>query len=91
MNYTRDYSIKMQDSTGRTLELPICGASIDDAVAAGVEWDDAVEQVESNAFANAIARGEIGADAWTFDSLVPNVDGTALVPNGDWREWLKKS
>ena len=61
---TADYSITMQDRQGRTTPLFICGASIDEAVATGVpEWH-AREDVESNAFANAIARGEIGDDAW---------------------------
>ena len=61
---TPDYSITMQDRQGRTTQLFICGASIDEAVATGApEWE-AREDVESNAFANAIARNEIGEDAW---------------------------
>lgn len=62
---TVDYSITMQDKQGRTTQLFICGASIDEAVSTGVPDWQAREGVESNAFANAIARGEIGEDAWS--------------------------
>lgn len=62
--FTADYSIKMQDSQGHTTELFIAGASIDEVIASGVPEYEAREGVEGNAFANAIYRGEIGADAW---------------------------
>jgi hypothetical protein len=62
--FTADYSVKMQDSAGRTCELYVNGASIDELTATGVPEYEAREGVESNAFENAIARGEIGEDAW---------------------------
>ena len=65
MTHTADYSLKVQDSTGRTVELFITGASIDEAIAKNgtPEWE-ARENAESNAFWNAVECGEIGEDAW---------------------------
>jgi hypothetical protein len=63
-NMTPDYSVTLQDTQGRTIQLFINGACIDEAVATGVAAWEARENVEGNAFANAIARGEIGEDAW---------------------------
>jgi hypothetical protein len=65
MTYTADYSLKAQDSAGRTVELFITGACIDEAIAKNgtPEWE-ARENVESNAFWAAVERGEIGEDAW---------------------------
>lgn len=62
--FTRDYTLTMQDSAGRTFELGIIGASIDEMIASGYSRADAIENVEANAFQNAIARNDIGADAW---------------------------
>ena len=61
---TLDYSIKMRDGAGRTIVLCINGASIDEAIDGGETPPGARELTESDAFARAIARGEIGADAW---------------------------
>lgn len=61
---TKDYSVKLQDGSGRTVELFISGADIDEQIASGTNEYEARENVESNAFGNAIARGEIGDDAW---------------------------
>lgn len=61
---TLDYSIDMQDSQGKTTRLFICGTSIDEIIDSGISEFEAREKVESNAFANAIYRGDIGADAW---------------------------
>jgi hypothetical protein len=61
---TQDYSLTLQDSTGRTTTLHIDGASIDEAIASGVEAWEAKENAESNAFGNAISNGVIGDDAW---------------------------
>ena len=61
---TADYSIKIQDSTGRVAELFITGASIDEVIATGVPEYEAIEAAQSDAFWKAIARGEIGEDAW---------------------------
>ena len=63
MNHA-DYSIELADGEGRKCRLYINGACIDELVAAGVSLDVAVEDVESNAFHNAISRNEIGGDAW---------------------------
>ena len=57
---TNDYEITLQDSTGRKVTLLIGGATVD--CMGGNEY--AKELVEDNAFANAIARGEIGEDAY---------------------------
>jgi hypothetical protein len=61
---TADYSIKMTDRTCRVAVICINGASIDEQVADGYSLSEAVENVEGNAFQNAIARGEINDDAW---------------------------
>lgn len=61
---TLDYSIKLQDSAGRTTELFITGACIDELIALGVPEYEAREDVQNNAFANAIASERIGEDAW---------------------------
>ena len=63
-NFTRDYTIKIKDGAGRIAELFITGASIDEIIATGVPEYEAVEAVQSDAFYKAIARGEIGEDAW---------------------------
>ena len=59
-----DYSLTMKDGTGRTCELNINADSIAELVRDGYSADEAQEIVEGNAFQNAIARGEIGTDAW---------------------------
>ena len=61
---TADYNIKLQDNAGRTAELFITGACIDELIASGASESEARESVESNAFWNAIDAGEIGEDAW---------------------------
>lgn len=59
-----DYAITLQDESGRRAILSINGDNIKEAICSGACLEEAVEQVESNAFANAIARGLIGSDAW---------------------------
>ena len=59
-----DYSLTMQDSTGKRVTLNINADSIRELVATGLPLWQATEEVESNAFANAIARNEINDDAW---------------------------
>lgn len=61
---TRDYSVTLQDSTGKTFAVSIDGATIDNEIRHGASESDAVESVEQNAFAAAIERGNIGADCW---------------------------
>ena len=61
---TSDYSITLQDSAGKTLEVAIDGASIDNEISNGATEAQAVEGAEQNAFANAIYNGNIGADCW---------------------------
>jgi hypothetical protein len=56
---TNDYEITLQDSTGRKVTLFIDGATVD-----CVGGNYAKELVEDNAFANAIDKGLIGADAY---------------------------
>lgn len=59
-----DYSLTMQDSTGQRVTLNINADSIRELVATGMSLSQATEEVEGNAFANAIARKEINDDAW---------------------------
>lgn len=61
---TKDYSIKMEDSTGRIAVIGINGASIDEIVATGETLSYAIECVEENSFEVAVRNGEIGADAF---------------------------
>jgi hypothetical protein len=68
---TIDYTVNLRDSTGRTAVLHISGDTISEMVSDGLpEWQ-AREEVEGNTFANAIAEGLIGADAW----LINEIDG----------------
>jgi hypothetical protein len=61
---TNDYTITLQDNTGRVVTLFINGATIDEMVDTNTpEWL-AIENVERNAFENAIAEGIISDDAW---------------------------
>lgn len=64
MTATADYSVKLQDGQGRTVELFINGACIDELIAGGMPEYEAIEGVHGNAFWNAIEAGEIGEDAW---------------------------
>ena len=59
---TKDYSITLQDSTGRIAVVGINGATIDELVATGLPFDHAVEAVENNSAEVAIRDGEIGSD-----------------------------
>jgi hypothetical protein len=60
---TNDYSLTLEDSTGRRVTLFINGACVDE-----MGGDDrARENVQDNAFANAIYEGLIGADAYLID------------------------
>jgi len=59
-----DYSLTMQDSTGKRVTLNINADSIRELVATGMPLWQATEEVEGNAFGNAIARNEINNDAW---------------------------
>jgi len=61
-HHTKDYSITLEDSTGRTVELFINGDCIDEALERGYSLDIACEQNETNKVENAIAEGLIGAD-----------------------------
>jgi hypothetical protein len=60
---TKDYSLTLQDSSGRQTVLYINGDSIDQL--GGDAY--AVECVEGNAFQTAIGRGEIGEDAYVIN------------------------
>ena len=64
MKFHKDYALNMRDNTGKTCTLYITGACIDDLMRAGWSESEAIEDVESNAFWNAIYDGEIGEDAW---------------------------
>ena len=64
----KDYSISLRDSTGKTYELFINGECINEQLRTGKSETEAVEGVETNAFNNAVSKGEIGADA-LIDSI----------------------
>ena len=59
-----DYSLIMEDSTGKRCTLYISSDCIREHMATGLSLMQSAEEVESNAFANAIWRNEISADAW---------------------------
>lgn len=61
---TKDYKITLEDDTGKTCSLSINGDCIDEAIAAGDSLDIAMENIETNAVENAIARGDIGATCY---------------------------
>jgi len=63
-HHTKDYSITLEDSTGRTIELFINGDCIDEAIEQGCSMDIACEQNENNKVENAIAEGLIGPDCY---------------------------
>jgi hypothetical protein len=63
-HHTKDYSITLGDSTGRTIELFINGDCIDEAIEQGCSMDIACEQNETNKVENAIAEGLIGPDCY---------------------------
>jgi hypothetical protein len=63
-HHTKDYSITLEDSTGRTIELFINGDCIDEAIEQGCSMDIACEQNETNKVENAIAEGLIGPDCY---------------------------
>jgi hypothetical protein len=69
---TKDYSITMKDSTGRTVELFINGDCIDEALAQGYSMDTACERNETNKLENAIAAGAIGADCSQISTTFAN-------------------
>jgi hypothetical protein len=59
----KDYEVNLIDSTGKTARVYINSDSIKEAIKSGISEAIATEQVEQNAFQNAIARGDIGEDA----------------------------
>ena len=64
MSHTKDYSVTIEDATGRTAKIFVNGGSIDDLMAKGFNRVEAVEGVEESTFQAAIRDGLIGADAW---------------------------
>ena len=78
---TKDYSIKVIDSTGRKLTVSINGDSIDELIRIyGDYWKEmridgeeyARTQVESEAVERAIRNGEIGPEVYLDDSIEYN-------------------
>ena len=63
-NDMKDYEVNLIDSTGKTARVYINSDSIKEAIKSGISEAIATEQVEQNAFQNAIARGDIGEDCW---------------------------
>ena len=64
MKFHKDYALILKDSTGKTCSVSINGECINEQIRAGAAEYEAVEGVEQNSCANAIYRGEIGADCW---------------------------
>jgi hypothetical protein len=60
----KDYALILKDSTGKTYAVGINCECINEQIRAGASESEAVEGVEQNACANAIYRGDIGADCW---------------------------
>ena len=61
---TKDYSITLQDNTGRQVTLFIVGDEIDAAIESGLSPEQAREASENNQAENAIYRKQIDADCW---------------------------
>ena len=81
---TKDYSIKVIDSTGRKLTVSINGDSIDELIRIyGDYWKEiridgeeyARTQVESEAVERAIRNGEIGPEVYLDDSIDYKLEG----------------
>jgi len=62
----RDYGVTMRERSGRVVTLCINGASVYELIRAGYTSSAARQAVEDDAFARAIADGEISADAVTL-------------------------
>jgi predicted ABC-type ATPase len=60
----KDYSITMQDNSGRTCVVFINSDCIAEQINSGETESNARMSVEDNAVANAIHRGEISSGAW---------------------------
>jgi hypothetical protein len=59
-----DYALILRDNTGKTCSVSIHADCINEQIRAGASESEAVGNVENNNVANAIYRGEIGADCW---------------------------
>ena len=60
----KDYTITMQDDSGRTCVVSINGDCIAEQISNGETESNARLNVEDNAVSNAIYRKEISAGAW---------------------------
>lgn len=63
---TKDYSVTLKDSTGRTVIVYINGASVDALVAAGSSLERAKDDAEQDRIWAAIDRGDIADDCWIY-------------------------
>lgn len=67
---TKDYTIKVIDSTGRKLSLSINGDSVDELIRVyGYSEEYARELMESEFAEQAIRNGEIGSEVYYDDSI----------------------
>ena len=64
----KDYSITLEDESGRTVELSIHADCIYEAMERGYTLEEARESIEENKAQNAIAEGLIGYECF----LIPN-------------------
>lgn len=80
---TKDYSIKVIDSTGRKLTVHINGDSIDEMIRIYGDYYKSLKidveeyartQVEDNAVEVAIHKGEIGPDVYLDETIEYNFD-----------------
>jgi hypothetical protein len=65
----KDYTLTMRDKAGRIVELYINADTINEMVDDDYPLYAVREDVESNAFARAIADGLIGEDAWVLSDF----------------------
>lgn len=64
----KDYSVHLTDSTGGIVKINISADAIRDVMRSGSTLDRAVDDVEQNAFQNAIDKGLIGPECWVYAS-----------------------
>ena len=71
VHHTKDYSITLEDVTGRTCELSIHGDCIDEAMERGYSLSEARESIENNKAQNAIAEGLIDYECFLISTTFP--------------------
>jgi hypothetical protein len=70
-HHTKDYTITLEDETGRTCVLSIHGDCIDEEMARGYTLSEARENIENNKVENAIAEGLIDYECYLISTTLP--------------------